>query len=141
MVPQRTESRSAPRGRKLRGGNRVTDDPGESMTGRTTPTTAPPHGLTVLQGGLSEPSGRELLDEQLAIMDADWLAREIEEASRLCDALEAAGNRVAFSLHGNGERGLQVAVRELLGDELVRELDARDVLDPARLLQLDGLGG
>lgn len=109
------------------------------MTGRTTPPDDFPHGLTVLEGGLS--ASRELLDEQLAIMDADWLAREIEEASRLCDALEAAGKRVAFSLHGTEAGGLRAAVRDLVDDSHIRDLDARDVVDIDRLLQTSGLGG
>lgn len=109
------------------------------MTGRTTPTDSL-HGLTVLEGGLSA-TRDELLDEQLAVMDADWLAREIEEASRLCDALEAAGKRVAFALHGTEERGLRAAVRDLVDDEHIRDLDARDVVDVDRLLHLNGLGG
>lgn len=110
------------------------------MTGRTTPPDDFPHGLTVLEGGLSA-NRDELLDEQLAAMDADWLAREIEEASRLCDALEAAGKRVAFSLHGTEERGLRAAVRDLVDDSHIRDLDARDVVDAGRLLQTTGLGG
>lgn len=111
------------------------------MTGRTTPTDDPLHGLTVLEGGLGAPSGRELLDDELAVMDADWLAREIEEASRLCDALEAAGKRVAFALHGNEERGLRAAVLDLVDDAHIRDLDARDVVEVDRLLQQSGLGG
>lgn len=110
------------------------------MTGRTTPPDAFPHGLTVLEGGLSADRD-ELLDEQLAVMDADWLAREIAEASALCDALEAAGKRVAFTLHGTEERGLRAAVRDLVDDAHIRELDARDVIDADRLLHLNGLGG
>lgn len=108
------------------------------MTGRTTPT-SPEHGLSVLLGGLAD--GPLSLDEHEMAFDAAWLAQEIEAASALCDRLEAEGQRIAFEPRGNGESGVKVSVRDLIYDELVRELDTRDVLDADRILHLNGMGG
>ncbi len=108
------------------------------MTGRTTSTHAE-HDLTVLDGGLT---GRRFSQDELeATFDAAWLAREIEEAASLCDQLEAEGRRIAFTPRGNGERGLSASIRDLLTDDLMRELDTRDVVDVDRLIHLNRMRG
>ncbi|MBJ7473277.1 MAG: hypothetical protein JHD16_18360 [Solirubrobacteraceae bacterium] len=108
------------------------------MTGRTTSLRDATHGLTVLDGGLAD-APRFMLDEHDAHLGAAWLAQEMAEAARLCDQLEAEGTRIAFEPRGNGERGVQVSIRDLIHDQLVRDLDARDVLDMDRLAQLNGM--
>ena len=109
------------------------------MTGRTTPTRHVEHGLSVLIGGLADTPLTQ--DEHETAYDAAWLAQEIEAASALCDRLEAQGQRIAFEPCGNGVSGIQVTLRDLIHDELVRELDTRDVLDGDRLMHLNGMGG
>lgn len=108
------------------------------MTGRTTSPRIK-HGLTVLDGGLATEGFSQ--DELEATFDAAWLAREIEEAASLCDRLEAEGRRIAFTPRGNGESGIAASVRDLITEDLVRELDTRDVVDVDRLIQLNGMGG
>lgn len=109
------------------------------MTGRTTSPHPRAHGLTVLDGGLAD--RRFSQDELEATFDAAWLAREIEEAASLCDRLEAQGLRVAFEPRGNGDERIAASVRDLIHDDLIRELDTRDVVDMHRLTKLNGMGG
>lgn len=135
LVRRRTESRSTPTGRTLEG-DRGTDAPGETMTGRTTSTPAE-HGLTVLDGGLA---GRRFSQDELeATFDPAWLAREMQEAASLCDRLEAEGRRIAFTPRGNGEAGLSASLRDLLTNDVLRDLDTRDVVDVDRLTALNGM--
>lgn len=109
------------------------------MTGRTTPTSAVEHGLSVLASGhLDAPLTQ---DEHEMPFDSEWLAREMEEAANLCDQLEAQGRRIAFEPRGNGERGVQACIRDLITGDAIRELDTRDLLDVDRLIQLNGMGG